>query len=183
MLCSLAVRKLVAMKLLRTKPGKFPAGLAAQVDSLLRDAFSDDGERYNYGPEPPALIVLLLDARTLVGHLAAYVRKVLHEQQYLTIGLVGGVAVARPYRRHGHARTMLADAHCYFLARKISFSVLFASEPAVYRSSRYREMVNRTRFLDHDGSWKEFVYCGGMVAELTRKCWRDGDLNLCGPTV
>jgi predicted acetyltransferase len=172
------------MKLLRTKPGEFPNGLEPQVEALLRDAFGDDdGEWYNYGPEPPALVVLLLDAQTLVGHLAAYVREVLVGQQKLTIGLVGGVAVVAPYRRQGHARTMLANTHSYFLSRRIAFSVLFASEPAVYRSSGYREMANRTRFLDHDGGWKESLYCGGMVAELTRKRWQERDLDLCGPTV
>jgi predicted acetyltransferase len=174
------------MELLRTRLGEFPDGLEAQVDLLLRDAFpTNDRERpYNYGPEPPALVVLLLDTRTLVAHLAAYVRKVLLGQQELTIGLVGGVAVARPYRRQGHARTILADAHSYFLSRRIPFSVLFTSEPAVYRSSGYREMVSRTRFLDHDEGWKEFVYCGGgMVAELTYERWRDRDLDLCGGTV
>jgi predicted acetyltransferase len=173
------------MKLLRTTLGEFPDGLEAQIELLLRDAFPDnDRERwYNYGPELPALVVLLLDTRTLVAHLAAYVRKVLLGQQELTIGLIGGVAVAKPYRRQGHARTILADAHSYFLSRRIPFSVLFTSEPAVYWSSGYREMVNRTRVLDHNDGWKEFLHCGGMVAELTCKRWRDRDLDLCGRTV
>jgi predicted acetyltransferase len=172
------------MRLLHTKPGEFPAGIEAQVCSLLREAFPDDrNERCCDGPEPPALVVLLLNDQSVIGHLAAYAREVRLGTQKLTLGLIGDVAVAAPFRRRGHARTKLAEAHSYFLSRRIPFSALFANEPMVYRSSGYREMRNKTRFLDRDARWKEFVYRGAMVAELAAEPWRSHNLDLCSPTV
>jgi hypothetical protein len=44
-------------------------------------------------------------------------------------------------------------------------------------------MNNETRFLDTDGSWKQFVYRGGMVAELSYRKWPNRTLNLQGRTV
>jgi hypothetical protein len=43
-------------------------------------------------------------------------------------------------------------------------------------------MTNETRFLE-DGVWKQFVYRGGMVAELAKQKWPDGILDLRGRTV
>jgi hypothetical protein len=44
-------------------------------------------------------------------------------------------------------------------------------------------MRNVTRFLDTDAAWKEYVYHGGMVAELDNHQWDDAFLDLMGPTV
>ena len=117
----------------------------------------------------------------MIGHLAAYTRPVLVGRGKLTIGLIGGVAVATCHRL-GHARGLLAKAFAYFRSRSIAFSVLFALI-RVYRSSGYRPMQNVTRFLDTDGARREYVYHGGMVAELDHHQWDDAFLDLMGPTV
>jgi GNAT superfamily N-acetyltransferase len=172
------------MTLIRTSLTSLPRDLTAQVQALLRDAFRDgDSPHYNYGPQPPDVVVLQLDGNFIAGHLAAYTREVVIGTAPATIGLIGGVAVAETKRLRGHARAMIAEAHRYFAARGIAYSLLFAASPAIYRSSGYRDMTNTTRFVDHDGASKQLVYRGGMVAALGDTGWPDQPLDLCGPTV
>lgn len=172
------------MQLIRTSLTNLPRDLTAQIQALLRAAYRDDPEPdYNYGPQPPDVVVLLVDGNFIAGHLAAYAREVTIDTAPATIGLIGGVAVAETKRRRGHARAMVAEAHRYFVTRGIAFSVLFAASPAIYRSSGYREMENTTRFIDRDGTWKELVYRDGMVAELGDAHWPNRPLDLRGPTV
>ena len=86
-------------------------------------------------------------------------------------------------RGRGHVRILMAEIHRHFTAEALPFSLLFAFVPAVYRSSGYREMTNTTRFLDHDGAWKDLVFRGGMVAELGSRRWPDLPIDLRGPGV
>ncbi|MBN9088041.1 MAG: hypothetical protein J0J01_14110 [Reyranella sp.] len=55
--------------------------------------------------------------------------------------------------------------------------------PAVCRSIGYRELTNTTRFIDHDGAWKELVFRGGMVAELGSRRWPGRPIDLRGSGV
>lgn len=173
------------MQPIRTGLDGLMTDVESQVGSLLADAFPDmAADGYDYGPQSPAAIILLLDGEeAAIGHLALYERDVTLGSEALRIGLIGGVAVARPHRGRGCARMLLSDAHALLRARGIAFSILFASEPEVYRSSGYRDMSNVTRFVDHDESHREFVYRGGMVAELAERPWPDGVLDLRGATV
>jgi len=171
------------MWLVRTDLDGLTGIVAAQVRLLLSDAFPDAAGGYDYGPQPPTAIILLLDGETVVGHLALYEREVELGGAPLPIGLIGGVAVTQSCRGKGCARMLLSDARGLLRGRGIAFSILFASAPAVYRSSGYREMTNVSRFIDHDGAHKEFVYCGGMVAELADRRWPEGLLDLRGATV
>jgi GNAT superfamily N-acetyltransferase len=171
------------MKLLKAKPEDVPSALKRQLPALMRDAFIDGQGPYDYGPETPSLLVLSVWGQTVVGHLAAYVREALVGHRPLKLGLIGGVVVDGQFRRRGYAKAMILEAHDFFRLQSIEFSVLFATEPDTYRSSGYREMQNKTHFLDRDGGWKEYVYRGGMVAELAGRPWTDQYLDLCGPTV
>jgi GNAT superfamily N-acetyltransferase len=148
---------------------------------LLKRLFPDVVDDY-YGADAPERIVLLLHANQLIGHIAAYIRPVLLGGEAMTIGLIGGVAIDPNFRSQGHAKHLVGKAHEVFAEASLPFSVLFAYEPRTYRSSGYRPMTNETRFLE-DGQWKQFVYRGGMVAELGKRRWPDGLLNLQGPAV
>ncbi len=167
---------------MQTAPGVLSTDLAAQVDTLLRVCF-DLKEPYDYGPDRAELVLLLNDGGRVVGHLAAYRREVRIGDTTARIGMIGGVAVDPAERGRGHVRTMVADCHARFAAEDLPFSILFAFVPAVYRSCDYREMTNTTRFLERDGSWKELVFRGGMVAELGRRRWPDLPIDLLGPAV
>ncbi len=172
------------MQLIRTALTNLPRDLATQTQALLRNAYRDNPEpEYNYGPQPPDVVVLVLDGNFIAGHLAAYTRDVTIDTTPAIIGLIGGVAVAETHRLQGHARAMVAEAHRYFVMHAIAFSVLFAASPAIYRSSGYRDMTNTTKFIDHDGGLKDLVYRDGMVAELADLPWPNRPLDLRGPTV
>ncbi len=149
------------------------------VQTLLKQAFPDIGEDY-YSADRPDRIVLLSNEGRPIGHLAAYVRTVSIADEELAIGLVGGVAVDAQHRRQGHAKRLLREAHGFFTGLALPFSVLFAFDPARYRSSGYRLMTNETRFLDSDGRWKQLVYRGGMFAELGSRKWPNRMLDLRG---
>jgi hypothetical protein len=170
------------MKLLRTEPQALSVALNAQVDTLLRTAFNLPG-LYDYGPDRANVVLLLDDGGKPVGHAATYRRPISIGDETVTVGMVGGVAIDAAERGRGHVRTLMAEVHRHFAAEALPFSLLFAFVPAVYRSSGYREMTNTTCFLDHDGAWKEFVFRGGMVAELGSRRWPDLPIDLRGPGV
>ena len=160
--------------------------LETRVQALLADAFpegpSTNGDYYaRHGM--PDRILIVQEARQVVAHLALYRRPVKIGDEPLEIGMVGGVAVAPDHRRRGHCRLLLQRAHDYLRARSIAFSILFAFEPLVYRSSGYRLMQNETHFLDVDGAWKTFVYRGSMYSELTERPWPNQVLELHGGVV
>jgi hypothetical protein len=170
------------MRLMQTAPGALSADLAAQVDTLLRKAF-DLTAPYDYGPDRAELVLPLTDDGRVVGHAATYRRAVSVGDETVTVGMIGGVAIDPAERGRGHVRRLLAEVHRQFAAVALAFSLLFAFVPAVYRSSGYREMTNTTRFLDHDGRWKELVFRGGMVAALGSRRWPDLPIDLRGPSV
>jgi predicted N-acetyltransferase YhbS len=152
------------------------------VQRLLTTAFPDFTGVY-YARQEPERIVLLWDGDVLIGHATAYVRTVQLGDEDVTIGLVGDVAVDPRLQRRGHARRLVREAHALFAERSLPFSVLFAFDPARYRSSGYQDMTNETRFLDGDGHWRQLVFRGGMVAELGARRWPGGTLDLRGPAV
>jgi predicted N-acetyltransferase YhbS len=152
------------------------------VRKLIRGAFPDAaGDLYDR--RTPDRTVLLWDADDLIGHIAAYIRPVLLGDEAVTIGLIGDVAIAPGFQSRGYAKRLIREVHEFFGAASLPFSVLFAFEPERYRSSGYRPMTNETRFLDADGSWKKFVYRGGMVTELGCRKWPDLTLDLQGEAV
>jgi predicted GNAT family N-acyltransferase len=169
------------MRLMQTAPDALSADLAAQVDTLLQVCFGQTAP-YDYGPDRAELLLPLREGR-VVGHLAAYRRAIRIGDETERVAMIGGVAIDPAERGRGHVRTMLADCHARFAAEGLPFSILFAFIPAVYRSSGYREMTNTTRFLDHDGGWKELVFRGGMVAALGSRRWPDLPIDLHGPAV
>jgi hypothetical protein len=170
------------MRLMQTAPQALSADLAAQVDTLLRTAFDLTGP-YDYGPDRAEIVLPLDDDGRVVGHAATYRRAISIGGETVTVGMIGGVAIDATQRGRGHVRTLMAEIHRQFAAEALPFSLLFAFVPAVYRSSGYREMTNTTRFLDHDGSRKEIVFRGGMVAELGNRRWPGLPIDLRGPAV
>jgi hypothetical protein len=170
------------MRFLQTAPEALSAGLAAQVDTLLRVCF-DLKAPYDYGPDRAEIVLPLDDDGKVVGHAAIYRRPISIGDETVTVGMIGGVAIDTAERGRGHVRSLMAEIHRQFTAEALPFSLLFAFVPAVYRSSGYREMANTTRFRDHDGSWKELVFRGGMVAELGDRRWPSLPIDLRGPSV
>ena len=171
------------MNLLRVKFEDSPSGLKEQFTALTRDAFLDGQGQYEYGPETPSLLILCVEEQAVIGHLATSVREMLVARRPMKLGLVSGAIVDEGYRRHGCAKAMILEAHNFFGSQAIEFSILFAIEPDIYQSSGYREMRSKTRFRDTDGVSREYIYRGGMVAELTDQPWEDQYLDLCGPIV
>jgi predicted acetyltransferase len=173
------------MDLLRLHRSELVGGREQAVQGLLRSAFPECFAARDdyYAEESPTLILLLQESSALIGHLAVYERQVQIGNEALTIGMIGGVAIIPEYRRRGHARSLLREAHDHLRARMIPFSILMASEPRVYQSSGYRLMDNEMYFLDDDDIWKTFVYRGSMYAELFEKSWPNQKLDLRGRAV
>ena len=174
------------MELLETDRTGLVGRLEAKVLALLDEAFpggaSANGDYYALNGTPE-IIVILQDGQEVVGHLALYRRQVGIGDEPVEIGMIGGVAIARDRRGRGHGRHLLQHAHGRLKERSIPFSILFAYEPRIYRSSGYRLMQNATRFLDVDGTWKTLVYRGGMYAELMGRSWPNQIVDLRGPVV
>lgn len=170
-----------AMPILQAGIDELPKNLRQQAQSLVCAAFSEAADYY--GQWRPSVVILRVDAEQLVGHLAAYERLVHLDGRQILIGMVGDIVVSTECRRQGVCKNLIAEAHLCFARRLIEFSVLFAYDPNIYRSSGYMPMRNLTRFVDRDGNSKEFVYRGGMVAELSGTPWPHEFLDLNGPAV
>jgi predicted acetyltransferase len=174
------------MELLETDRAGLVGRLESKVLGLLDEAFPDgasaNGDYYALNGTPE-IIVILRDGQEVVGHLALYRRQVGIGDEPVEIGMIGGVAIARDRRGRGHSRHLLQHAHGRLKERSVPFSILFAYEPRIYRSSGYRLMQNATRFLDVDGTWKTLVYRGGMYAELMGRSWPNQVVDLRGPVV
>jgi GNAT superfamily N-acetyltransferase len=101
------------------------------VQNRLKQAFPDAvGDCYSgVGPDR---IVLLYNADHLIGHIAAYVRRVLIDHEALTIGLIGDVAIKPAFQSQGHAKRLIQAAHAFFGEPSLPFSVLFAFEPECF---------------------------------------------------
>jgi GNAT superfamily N-acetyltransferase len=165
-----------------TTPDTLGRDRQAALDAMLREAFPDIAGAYPH-PQPPAFLVLAEDSGRIAGHLAGYRRDALAHGTPLAIGMVGAVAVAPQYRRQGIATAMLDRAHDQFRALALPYAMLFAYDHRHYRPAGYRPMPNTIRFLE-DGESREFVYRGGMIAELTDEPWNDTALiDLQGPVV
>lgn len=174
------------MELVRTTLADLSGSLASGVRALLEDAFPDraPGEKDYYSEHgAPALILVLRESEDVIGHLATYQREVQIGDETLEVGMIGGVAIASDYRRRGHSRALIGQAHAYLMKASIPFSILFAYEPRVYQSSGYKLMQNETHFLDMDGAWRTFVFRGSMYAELSGRHWPNRSLDLRGRVV
>jgi predicted acetyltransferase len=170
------------MELVRTSLGDLTGTLKSGVHGLLDTAFLGEGDYYSeHGM--PALILVLCDGAHVIGHLALYEREVGIAGETVTIGMIGGVAIASDYRGRGYSRALVRHAHEYPKEQSIPFSILFAYEPRVYESSGYKLMRNETHFLDVDGAWKSFVYRGSVYAELSDRRWPNQLLDLRGRVV
>jgi predicted N-acetyltransferase YhbS len=170
------------MKIVHCSHTELAGELNLAVQALLKRAFPDVVGDY-YATQIPDRIMLLWNMDRLVGHIAGYIRLVSAGDEILNIGLVGGVAVEPEFQSQGHAKRLLREMHGFFAQASLPFSVLFAFEPEYYRTSGYRTMTNETRFVDSDGTWKQFVFRGGMVAELGELKWPNRTLDLRGPAV
>jgi predicted acetyltransferase len=171
-----------AVKIAHLERSQLSGRARIAIESLLREAFPDAaGDLYDR--QTPERTVLLWDADRLIGHIAAYVRPVLLGDEPITIGLIGDVAIDPGFQSRGHSKRLIREVHGFFGGASLAFSVLFAFEPERYRSSGYRLMRNETRFLDADGSWRQFVYRGAMVAELGNRTWPELTLDLQGEVV
>ena len=172
------------MELLEFAPDELRGDLAARVHALLYDTWPEDvPNEGDYYHGAPTAVVILRDAQDVVAHLAIYQREVSIGGETLEIGMLGGIVVAPGQRRRGHSKVIVRHAHERLKRRSIPFSILFAYEPQVYASSGYRLMQNVTRFIDHDGGEKTFVFRGSMYAELSARRWPGQLLDLRGPVV
>jgi hypothetical protein len=129
----------------------------------------------------PTTVVILCEANDVLAHLAVYQHQAGIGSETLEIGMPGGIVVAREQRRRGYGRVVVQRAHELLRGRNVLFSILFASEPAVYASSDYKLMQNVTRFTDHDGTVKTLVFRASMYAELSGRRWPDQLLDLREP--
>lgn len=169
------------MQMLQSTMGELPTDLLLQARALVREAFPDSVE--TYGCLDPTVVLLAVDEGRIVGHSFLYERTVVLGGRSLQLGMIGDVAVAATRRSQGLCKHLLQNAHARFRQRAIEFSVLFAFDPPIYRSSGYVTMRNTTRFLDKDGSWKTLVHRGGMAAALGMIPWPHEPLDLGGPAV
>jgi predicted acetyltransferase len=172
------------MELIETTRADLTRPLVAKVQRLLSEAFFDGASVDYYARLGiPTTILILQDGPEVAGHLALYVREVDVLGEDIEIGMIGGVAIAPGHRGRGHSRTLLQRAHAWLQRRSIPFSILFAFEPRVYRSSGYKLLQSPLRFLDEDGNWKTLVYRGAMYAELADRPWPNQLVDLRGPVV
>lgn len=172
------------MDIIRTSSDALSSVSVDSLNALLEDAFGQPLEPTRIEmPKPTFRLLATGDGKAVMGHLAAYERDVTIGGQYYSIGMLGGVAVASDHRRQGLCKKLISIAHKHFRAHRLPFSILFACNPDVYRSSGYHLMKNEMFFLDEDGHWKTYVFRGSMFCELDDCRWPNQIIDLKGPVV
>ena len=168
----------------------WPEELEPELKALLVEAYGantdpDDDVEDTDDEEDEAYCIFLArdEAGAIVGNLFAYVRDVTVDGEPLCLGLIGSVATKISHRRQGVASRLVDAAHVYFRTASVEFSVLFAFEPKVYRSSGYALLENEMVYIGDDGERTSKPYPGSMVCALTPSPWPTGLLDLCGPKV
>jgi predicted acetyltransferase len=127
--------------------------------------------------------MMLRDSRQAVAHLALYRRDVGIGEETVEVGMIGSVAVRRDRQGRGLSRLLVASANARLRERGIPFSIVYARSPKLYAACGYRMMLNTTRFLDCDGTWRTAIHCNGMYAELSSRPWPHLPIDLRGPVV
>ena len=172
------------MDIIRTDGDAVHGVVAANLKALLQDAFGRPQEPSQVDMPRAAFRLLVMDERqNVMGHLAAFERDVAIGDHIYSIGMLGSVAVAPDHRRQGLCKKLVATAHKCFGEHRLPYSILFACNPDVYRSSGYHLMKNEMFFLDEDGHWKTFVFRGSMYCELDNRRWPNQRIDLKGPVV
>ena len=172
------------MDVLKINSDALQGAIAASLNALLEDAFRHPLEPSQIERPKAAFRLLAMDeGKTVIAHLAAYERNVTIGDHNCSIGMLGGIAVALEHRRRGLCKKLVAAAHSSFRERQLPYSILFACNPKVYRSSGYHLMRNEMFFLDEDGHWKTYVFRGSMFCELDDRRWPDQKIDLNGPVV
>lgn len=163
-----------------------PNDYARDIDQLMTEAYGPDETTDSPQPDAPSeahRVFLALEPDVgIIGHLAAYIRDTEQNGACLRLGMIGDVATATPFKRRGIAKSLVHAAHEYFQQNLINFSILFAYDPDVYKSSGYRLMENAVRFQE-DGAWKTLVYRGSMYCGLSDRTWCPDLIDLKGTAV
>ena len=178
------------MKIITFPHDQIPPELLDDIDSLYAEAYGNDSDeqRGDSPTEPPVSeafqhFVTVDEKGIVVGNLAAYVRAVKHKDQEFQLGMIGDVATRTTHKKQGVAKSLVKAAHMYFAEQSIEFSVLFAYDPPVYKSSGYKMIENEIRFVDGRGEWRTLRIKGSMFCELGQAKWPAGEIDLCGPPV
>jgi hypothetical protein len=172
------------MDIVRTDGDAVQGLIADSLKTLLEDAFGRPPEPSQIELPKATFRLLVTDGgQMVIAHLAAYERNVVIGGHYHSIGMLGGVAVASKHRRQGLCKKLVAIAHDSFREHQVPYSILFACNPNVYRSSGYHLMKNELFFLDEDGHWKTYIFRGSMYCELDDRRWPNQRIDLKGPVV
>lgn len=178
-----------AMQILSFDHVAIPADLDASANTLLTEAYGADDEPEDTQDDgaPPSeayRAFLAVDpVAGVVGHLAAYIRRVDQGGTSMDIGMIGDVATLKTFQRRGVATALVEATHHYFKDAHLPFSMLFAYVPSVYASSGYRLMTDEVTFVDGNGTTQTRILDGSMVCDLSSRLWRAGVVNLNGRAV
>jgi predicted N-acetyltransferase YhbS len=148
----------------------------AQIGTLMREAYPNT-------PDPKHRILALGPDDAVIGYLSAYVRTIGIGDRETPIGLIGDVATRIAFRGQGVAKALVAQAHSHFRQEGLLYSMLFAFDPPVYRSSGYEILNDAVTFVDGGGFTRTRALAGTMVCALTDVPWPFGAIDLRGPKV
>ena len=151
-------------------------------EAYARDEASEDDEDDDDDEEPFRVFLAVERCGAVVGGLLAYRRTATANGVPFGLGLIGTVATRRTHRRQGIATRLVLAAHDYFRKNGVTFSVLFAFDPDVYRGMGYREIEGSLTYRNGASAVTERVK-GSMVCPLADEAWPEGAVDLRGGLV
>ncbi len=144
------------------------------VESDEISAFESDLNKYLvsiFGPNSKFIFnqefecaVIVADENQIIATGFAYRRLMKQGSMNFNAAIIGGIAVTPDKRGFGLTKSVMSTLEKHLISIDISHSFLFAYEPAVYRSSGFKELAAPINYYDvKQKVWNQFVYSGGMV--------------------
>ena len=173
------------MTLHRVEEFQLTDALHAKISSLLALSFEKYPAKRTFLHQVPSFRYLLLDDKTLIGHLAVDHRIIQLDQQVFSIFGIVDLCVHPDYQHQQGATKMLLDLETLAKTHSIDALMLFTNLFPLYKKLGYTKQTNKCRWLmiQNDvslGVARRSLEDCLMVKTLTDIKWSDSELDLLG---
>ncbi len=173
------------MILHRVEEFQLTTAIHAKIRSLLALSFEDYPNNRNFLHQTPSFRYLMLDDKSLIGHMAVDHRVIQLDGETLSIFGITDLCV-HPEHQHQHsASNMLAELEDLAKSHDVDALLLFTNLFPLYLKLGFTKQPNKCRWLmiQNDvslGVARRSLEDCLMVKMLSDKKWTEGEVDLLG---
>ena len=173
------------MILHRVEEFQLTAATHAKIKSLLALSFESYPSYRNFLHQTPNFRYLMLDHKTLIGHMAVDHRIIQLNGETISIFGITDLCVHPEYQHQQSASNMITELESLAKAHKVEAIMLFTNLFPLYTKLGFEKQVNKCRWLMIQnnvslGVARRSLEDCLMVKMLSDKKWSDGEVDLLG---